>query len=347
MKSNIEKNKRTRSLFAQLNIYVAIALSALIKACGGKSSSSGGGNVGVNIKSSEEVQKYLTQNDDNKIDNKDKQKLEGLERQNKAEKKRLDEANQNQAADKINQQNQQNQQNQASALVEAQRLEAEKKLKLEQQANIIYDESQDQQNNHNQADKQITEELLNIDNTKENNSKISDSSSSNINANKINVIINPLAKSKAISNVAELIYTKLLTLKSGIFNKCHFQDLISIGNRQEMIASLNSSFEEIKKQKYENDFIFYQDIECICQKLTEEISKDSMEKKQLDILKAQKNTLEKIVLTKCDYEIIPYLNRLKIDYTTGVYSIPVVAKPTKPILVSKLANSLAITSTSA
>ena len=37
MKSTIEKNKRTRSLFAQLNIYVAIALSSLIKACAGPS----------------------------------------------------------------------------------------------------------------------------------------------------------------------------------------------------------------------------------------------------------------------------------------------------------------------
>ena len=44
MKFNIVKNKRTRSLFAQLNIYVAIALSAVIKACvGDKSLSSGGG----------------------------------------------------------------------------------------------------------------------------------------------------------------------------------------------------------------------------------------------------------------------------------------------------------------
>jgi hypothetical protein len=47
MKSNILRNKRTRSLFSQLNIYVAIALSALIKACGGKSLSSGGVNVDV------------------------------------------------------------------------------------------------------------------------------------------------------------------------------------------------------------------------------------------------------------------------------------------------------------
>jgi len=40
------------------------------------------------------------------------------------------------------------------------------------------------------------------------------------------------------------------------------------------------------------------------------------------------------------------LARQKV-YTTGVYSIPVVAKPTKPIVVSKEANSLAATNTSA
>jgi hypothetical protein len=37
-----------------------------------------------------------------------------------------------------------------------------------------------------------------------------------------------------------------------------------------------------------------------------------------------------------------------IDYATnGVYSIPVVANPTKPIVVSNAANSLAATRTSA
>jgi hypothetical protein len=37
-----------------------------------------------------------------------------------------------------------------------------------------------------------------------------------------------------------------------------------------------------------------------------------------------------------------------IDYATnGVYSIPVVANPTKPIVVSNAANSLAVTNTSA
>ena len=36
-----------------------------------------------------------------------------------------------------------------------------------------------------------------------------------------------------------------------------------------------------------------------------------------------------------------------IDYTTGVYSIPVVASPVNPIVVSNAANSLAATNTSA
>jgi hypothetical protein len=36
-----------------------------------------------------------------------------------------------------------------------------------------------------------------------------------------------------------------------------------------------------------------------------------------------------------------------IDYTTGVYSIPVVARPVNPIVVSNAANSLAATNTSA
>jgi hypothetical protein len=45
MKLDISRTKRTRSLLNQLNIYIAIGLSALIKACGGKLPSSGGGNV--------------------------------------------------------------------------------------------------------------------------------------------------------------------------------------------------------------------------------------------------------------------------------------------------------------
>jgi hypothetical protein len=42
MKSNIIKNKQPRSLFSQLNIYIAIALSAVIKACGGGALGSSG-----------------------------------------------------------------------------------------------------------------------------------------------------------------------------------------------------------------------------------------------------------------------------------------------------------------
>ena len=37
----------------------------------------------------------------------------------------------------------------------------------------------------------------------------------------------------------------------------------------------------------------------------------------------------------------------EINYTTGVYSIPVVASPVNPIVVSNAANSLAATNTSA
>jgi preprotein translocase subunit SecF len=42
MKLDILKNERTRSLFSRLNIYIAITLSALLKACGLKSISSAG-----------------------------------------------------------------------------------------------------------------------------------------------------------------------------------------------------------------------------------------------------------------------------------------------------------------
>ena len=50
----LKSNIRTRSLFSQLTIYVALALSAVLRACGGKLLSSSSGSGGVFIKSTDE-----------------------------------------------------------------------------------------------------------------------------------------------------------------------------------------------------------------------------------------------------------------------------------------------------